>query len=339
MSILDALHPSVDRDAVDGFDAVTLAAGALEATFVPELGMAGVSLRHAGEELLDRRAGLRAYRDAGAVMGLPLLYPWANRLARSELVLDGRRVRVPAPPRAWRDERGLPIHGLLGAHPGWSLTETSSDADAARLVAQLDFAADPALIAAFPFPHVLRVGATLTGRSLRMATTVVPTAAAAVPVAFGYHPYLRLPGVDRTDWQVGLPSRRRLELDERLLPTGRGEPEGPARFRLASSGFDDGYDGLEDGAEFSVSADDRAIRVIFETGYRAAQVFSPPGAPFICFEPMTAPTNALTTGAGFPRAAPGRPFTAAFRIEIGQADASRPSRSASQPAWRARSAA
>jgi hypothetical protein len=40
MSILDALQPSVDRDAVEGFDAVTLAAGALEATFVPALGMA-----------------------------------------------------------------------------------------------------------------------------------------------------------------------------------------------------------------------------------------------------------------------------------------------------------
>jgi hypothetical protein len=31
MSILEAVHPTVEHDAVEGFDAVTLAAGALEA--------------------------------------------------------------------------------------------------------------------------------------------------------------------------------------------------------------------------------------------------------------------------------------------------------------------
>jgi aldose 1-epimerase len=127
MSILEAVHPSVERDTVEGFEGVTLAAGALEATFVPSLGMVGASLRHAGEELLDRRTGLRAYRDMGTVMGMPLLHPWANRLARDELILNGHRVRVPGPPSAWRDDHGLPIHGLLGAHPGWSVHEADAD--------------------------------------------------------------------------------------------------------------------------------------------------------------------------------------------------------------------
>src|ERR671922_1444715 len=112
MSILEAIHPSVEHDAVEGFDAVTMAAGALEATFVPSLGMVGASLRHAGEELLDRRAGMRAYRDTGAVMGVPLLHPWANRLARDELVLNGHRVRLSGVPLVRRDAHDLPIHGL-----------------------------------------------------------------------------------------------------------------------------------------------------------------------------------------------------------------------------------
>jgi aldose 1-epimerase len=158
MSIVEAVHPSVERDAVEGFEAVTLAAGALEATFVPSLGMVGASLHHAGEELLDRRAGLRAYRDMGTVMGVPLLHPWANRLARDELILGGHRVRLPGPPSVWRDEHGLPIHGLLVAHPGWSVHEADADGHAARLVARLDFAADPRLTAVFPFPHDLALG-------------------------------------------------------------------------------------------------------------------------------------------------------------------------------------
>jgi aldose 1-epimerase len=265
MSILDAVHPSIERGAVEGFDAVTLSAGALEATFVPGLGMVGASLRHAGEELLDRRGGLRAYRDTGAVMGLPLLHPWANRLARDELLIDGNRVRLPGPPLVRRDEHGLPIHGLLGAHPGWSVDEVGADGQAARLVAGFDFGSDAALTAAFPFPHELSIEATLTAASLRVATTVRATGAVAVPVAFGHHPYFRIPRGDRAEWRVRMPARRHLELDARGIPTGHGRPERAADFRLGDAGFDDGYDGIDDGAVFSVAAGEREIRVTFET--------------------------------------------------------------------------
>jgi galactose mutarotase-like enzyme len=40
------------------------------------------------------------------------------------------------------------------------------------------------------------------------------------------------------------------------------------------------------------------------------------GIPFICFEPMTAPANALRSRAGLRRAAPGREFLAAFSIAV-----------------------
>ncbi len=50
-----------------------------------------------------------------------------NRLARDELIVAGHRVRLPGPPVLWRDDHGLPIHGLLGAHPGWSVHEADAD--------------------------------------------------------------------------------------------------------------------------------------------------------------------------------------------------------------------
>ena len=237
MSILEVVQPGVERDTVDGFEAVTLAAGALEATFVPSLGMVGASLRHAGAELLDRRAGLRAYRERGAVMGVPLLHPWANRLARDELIVGGHRIRLPGPPSVWRDDHDLPIHGLLGAHPGWSVHEADADGHAARLIARLDFAADPRLTAVFPFPHDLVLEATLSAGSLRIATTVRATGAVPVPIAFGYHPYLRIPRASRADWHVHLPERRHLELDELAIPTGSGTWESEVDFRLAERGF------------------------------------------------------------------------------------------------------
>ena len=52
----------------------------LQVSFAPELGILACSMLHAGEELLGQRSGLAAYARSGATMGIPLLYPWANRL-------------------------------------------------------------------------------------------------------------------------------------------------------------------------------------------------------------------------------------------------------------------
>ena len=292
---------------------ITLSHGDLEASFAPHVGMAGVSLRHRGAELLDRRGGLAAYARTGAVMGIPLLHPWANRLDAFEYELDGRRVRLPAgPPLVRCEEHGLPIHGLLGASPHWTVTAAAR----ASLAARLDFGAHPELVAAFPFPHELTIEARLDGDGLEVATTVRPTGDAAVPLAFGFHPYLRLPGADRASWHVTLPGRRHLDTDDRGIPTGAAHAEPARSFRLAGLGFDDGYDRLADGARFAVRGRERELAVTLVRGYPAGQVFSPRGAQFICFEPMTAPTNALRTGDGLRHVAPGETFTATFRIDV-----------------------
>jgi galactose mutarotase-like enzyme len=306
--------PARPRAAGAGADIVTLSAGALTASFAPRLGMAGVSLRHRGEELLDRRAGLAAYARTGAVMGLPLLYPWANRLDSREYTVDDHRVRLPGgPPLVHCDEHGLPIHGLLNASPHWQLVRAP---DPSVLTATLDFGAHPDLLAAFPFPHVLVLEARLDAGGLEVATTVRPTTDVAVPLSFGFHPYLRLPAADRSVWQLTLPARRHLGTDARGIPTDRAHWEPAASIALGALGFDDGYDDLEPGARFEVADTDRAITLSLVAGYPAAQIFSPPGAQFICFEPMTAPTNALRSGMGLRRVAPGAAFTAVFRIDV-----------------------
>src|SRR5439155_14009871 len=119
-------------------------------------------------------------------------------------------------------------------------------------------------LAAFPFPHSIEVEATLRGTALTIATTVRPTADVAVPVAFGYHPYLRLPGLPRAAWQVALPVARRLELDERGIPTGSSEASGPIRYRLGRRTFDDGFVVADGGEPFVLAGGGRRIEVVFE---------------------------------------------------------------------------
>src|ERR1044072_896259 len=80
------------------------------AEFAPGLGMVCCSLSQGGEELLGQRGGLRAYAEAGSTMGVPLLHPWANRLAGSRYAVAGRRGELDlASPLLPLDAHGLPI--------------------------------------------------------------------------------------------------------------------------------------------------------------------------------------------------------------------------------------
>jgi aldose 1-epimerase len=293
----------------------------LEAAFAPGVGMIGCSLRDSGEELLGQRGGLAKYAETGSTFGIPLLHPWANRLAGLSYDVDGVRVRLdPERSPVRLDENGLPIHGLAGASAYWEVTGAEADDGAATLSARLPYDAHPELLAGFPFPHELLVEVSLAGEVLTLRTTLRPTTEIAVPVAFGYHPYLRLPDVPREKWRITLPVRSRAEVDERGIPTGAAEdvsvPPGPLLERV----YDDLFPRLDDDPVFALEGGGRRLDVRFERGYPVAQVYAPKGQDFICFEPMTAPTDALSRGGrDLHRAQPGTEFGARFSIAVRRA--------------------
>ena len=296
--------PSARQTSFDGHPAVELRAGALTACFVPGAGMAGVSLRHEGQELLALEGGLAAYLERGAVLGIPFLHPWANRL-------EGWRygdVRLPSD--LPHDEHGLPIHGVLPQ--SWELRSAGAESDGSALRAVLAFPGAQA----FPFPHEVEQHVTLGPSALTIATTMRATGTVAVPVAFGWHPYLRLPGVPRDAWQITLPPRRHLIADERGLPTGETVWERGLRGALAGRSFDDGYDALGPAPRFELAGGGHRLAVTFERGYPVAQVFAPAGRELVCFEPMTAPVNALVSGRGLRWIAPGGQLRASFTIAV-----------------------
>jgi galactose mutarotase-like enzyme len=80
-----------------------------------------------------------------------------------------------------------------------------------------------------------------------------------------------------------------------------------------------GYDEVADGAVFAVSGGRRRVEVHFEQGYPAAQIFAPrvdePEKAIVCFEPMTAPTDALRRG-GYRLALPGESTVTQFSIRV-----------------------
>jgi aldose 1-epimerase len=302
----------------EGFAALTLEGDALEAVFVPEAGMICCSLRHRGAELLGQRNGLRAYIEGYSTMGIPFLHPWANRLGADRFEVDGRAVDLTLPDLPLkRDGAGLPMHGLLSAAPGWRVGRHAELDGGGMLAATFDFGAYPHLLEAFPFPHLVEIEATLVERSLEIATSVTATGDVAVPIAFGFHPYLRLPGVPRADWVLEAPVAERIVLDGRGLPTGEREPTAIEPGPLGERTYDDAFLAPPPGTPFSLVGPDRRLELRMDRGYPFTQIFAPADTDAVAIEPMTAPTNALLTGGPeLTLIPPGETFSSAFAIQI-----------------------
>jgi aldose 1-epimerase len=258
----------------------------------PHDGMLVAALRHRGEDFLAERPD--------SWTGSPLLYPWASRLSAERFQVRGREVDASG---ARRDENGVLLHGLPSAREGWVVERADGELIRARL--RWDDRA-------FPFPHEVVVEHRLSPVGLETVTEVTGD----TPVAFGWHPFLRLPGVPREQWRVALGSRRRTPLDDRLLPAGPSEEWAPPPFELGDGHFDESLTQIE--APFVLEGGGRRVEVEFLEGAPHAQFFAPRPEPVACFEPMAAPVDALVSGDGL-RWAPWR-----MRFEIRVTSSARP---------------
>jgi aldose 1-epimerase len=274
--------------------------------------MLGASLRHQGVELLRRVDDLEGAAAKGSTAGIPFLHPWANRLGRLGYRVAGTEVTLdPSSPLVHLEEHGLPIHGVPWSRISWEPVT----AEPTRLVARLEWEREE-LLAIFPFPHRMEVEATLDPAGLTMETTLSAGVRGPVPVSFGFHPYLGLPGLRRDHWHLALPPMRRLVLDERGIPTGAESPFGGFDSALGQAAFDDGFALPGEGLSLSVAGAGLRITVELGAGYRYAQVFAPADKDYVALEPMTAPANALESGRGLRLVEPGGTFRATFRIRI-----------------------
>jgi len=289
-------------------DAIEIHHGDLRATFLPSLGMLGTSLRLGDAEFVALTGGIDTYR-AGHQTGLPLLAPWANRLSQRSYRAAGIDVDLGDVALS-TDDNGLPIHGTMTAARGWEVLEREQG----HAVARFDYGARADLLAAFPFPHTITLRADAVDGALRVETAVEPTSDRAVPISFGWHPYLRLPRGERASWTLTMPAMRRCLLDARGIPTGELAASDASAEPFGDRTFDDLFE-MPDDRVLAAEYDGAEVAVHFGTGYEYTQIYAPPGAQFVCFEPMTAIVDALVAGS-CPVAQPGTRFTAEFSIGL-----------------------
>lgn len=315
-----------------GVGSLALRAGPLEVTVVPERAMTASSVVYRGERYGGAGPVVLPGPDVGVGNGLPLMHPWANRLSADRFEVGGPgagdgpvEVDLRNAPHVFRDGRGAPIHGTCLGVEGWDVTwlEVDEEGDGVVVEGVLAFDQRGDLLASFPFPHRLQVRWEVLDAGhpdggdhpmARCTTAVVPMGEAKVPVAFGWHPFLQLPGAGRAQWRVVLPEREHLLLDEAGFPTGE-ELYLPAEAEpLGLRTFDDSFR-LGTHRDVGLTCGERWLALSLDEGYTYLQVYTPPGGETIALEPMTAPVDALVRGTHL--TAEGRPVAASFTLSCG----------------------
>ena len=218
-----------------------------------------------------RRRGLRAL---GAQMGVPLLHPWANRLAAWDYEALG--VRVDLEPLRGRvvkadGETGLPIHGVMPA--AWESLEATPTRLARRARPRPTTRASArhsrSRTGSGSTPSSRPAGCGSPRRSRRSrARCRSPSASTRTSRSRASRGPTTRSSCRRC---AGSRSTR-----ARCRPARRRRPPASAG-ALGDRHLDDGFDRLPDGAAFAVAGGGRRIVVRFESGYPCAQVFAPPG--------------------------------------------------------------
>ncbi|HSE43618.1 MAG TPA: aldose 1-epimerase [Acidobacteriota bacterium] len=284
----------------------------IEAVFLPEYGMLGASLQFHGVEILRKIEDLETSARRGSSVGIPILYPWANRLYEFEFEVAGKKIQLDrSSPMIHLDEKGLPLHGVPWAQLKWHLRDVQQD----QLSAELNWTT-PVLLQILPFPHDVKMNAVAQANTLKIETQITAYTDLEVPISFGFHPYIGIPELDRSQWKLKLPEMKKLVLNERRIPTGEIQEFAGYDAELGSNEFDHGFELLDTHTEFSIEGAGWKISIHVLNGYTHAQVFAPPDKEFIALEPMTAPTNALVSKQNLRILKSGETFSASFAVVV-----------------------
>ena len=299
---MTSLNYSAGAAAIDGVDVVELAdaAHSLELWLAPAIGNMAYEIAAAGHKIL-----WSPYHSPAELMhspqfcAVPFLAPWANRIDGDAYWANGRKYLLnPALGNVRRDGHQKPIHGLLNFSPLWKLVSSGADEHGAHATSRLEFWRHPELMAQFPFAHNIEMTYRVADGEVEVETVLENLGETPMPVAIGYHPYFRVDDAPRDEWRVHVAARERMVLNENLIPTGERVPAQLDDSRpLAANALDDVFTTLvrdADGrARFWFEGQRQRVTVTYGPNYTVAVVYAPRGRSFLCFEPMSAPTNAF----------------------------------------------
>jgi aldose 1-epimerase len=255
-----------------------------------------------GEDVIRRTwVSIDDIRARMGLNGIPLLWPYANRLDEQAFYANGQKYTFD--PGIGNTGRGaIPMHGFLTGATAWKVVELKADGKSAWVTSKLEFFRIPHYMTQFPFAHTLTMTYRVQEGALEVRTRIDNLSNDPMPVAIGFHPYFQLTDSPRDEWTVALDARAHYRLATNLIPTGETEPieqlfPDPHAIALKDIALDDVFGDLtrnKDGrAVMSIRGKAQQLDVVLGPNYRAMVVYSPKGSNFVALEPMVGITDSM----------------------------------------------
>jgi aldose 1-epimerase len=278
-----------------------------------------------GEDVIRRNwSSLDDIRARMGLNGIPLLWPYANRLDEQAFYANGQKYAFD--PGLGNTGRGaIPIHGFMTGATAWKLVETKADAKSAWVTMKHEFFRNPRYMAQFPFAHTLTMTYRVQDGALEVRTRIDSLSDQPMPVTIGFHPYFQLTDSNREEWRLSVAAKTHWLLDANTLPTGETQPitkilPDPRNVAVKDVTLDDIFTDLERDergmATMSLKGKKQQIDVVVGPKFKTMLVLSrtgggrgggrggggaaaaanpnaPPPRGSVAFEPMAGISNAM----------------------------------------------
>ncbi|HIE98512.1 MAG TPA: aldose 1-epimerase [Planctomycetes bacterium] len=292
--------------------------------FIAQLGDEAVSVIHAAD-------GFANGDKPPSHSGIPLLFPFPNRIRGGRYSWDGKDYELPESLVGY-EGAGNAIHGFCLDRPWRVVSQTVSSVTGVFRISK----DAPERLPLWPTDGEIEICYSLNDACLRADITVRNPTDVPLPWGFGNHSYFRIPLADSSvpgNCRVHAPVNKQWELDG-CLPTGRilhGDnvvslQDGPAFDTLK---LDDVYTGVQsvDGVVECRIVDEHAGTQVVQRcddSFREIVAFTPPWTSAVCLEPYTCTTDAINlqqqgVDAGLQVLAPGKVWTGWIEIAVGKA--------------------
>jgi aldose 1-epimerase len=260
---------------------LALRTGRLAVDLAPEAGGSIARFTVAGSADVLRPATDRALTSQrGNDTACYPLVPYSNRIANGRFMFEGREIVVPA---NWPGVRH-PMHG-----DGWSQpwTVVKSDARSATIVYEHDGRRG------WPFRYRARQQFSLSEQALDAAISVENLEGHAVPAGLGLHPFF----VREADCELFFRADNVWLADAEVLPTSRIVVPDAWDFEHGRRPDDVALDNCfaDWDGEATIRWPGRGLSLAVEASqiFRQLVIYTPPGQPFFCAEPVSHANGAI----------------------------------------------
>ncbi|QPC94325.1 aldose 1-epimerase [Mesorhizobium sp. INR15] len=263
-------------------DLISIGDGIATVEIAPAAGGAVASYRwHGNGQTVDwlrpADSGAIASRDAGAMGCFPLV-PYSNRIRGGRFEFGDRGIRLPTRPDDPHHEHGH----------GWRKPWTVARHDAGTAILHYRHAAD-----SWPWSYEAEQAISVEDGRLSIRLSLRNLSDTPMPAGFGLHPYF--PSTPWTHIQASVTGM--WETDAQVLPTRHVVPPAGANpttgFDISEADFDTAFTGWARNARITWPEHGRQLDMEAEAPLDFLVLYTPPGEPFFCAEPVSNMTDAF----------------------------------------------